>query len=66
MARYMREETTKIYRVVLLSKFGHKSYYGPYEFPQSAGYVKSYMTNHHSNIVDSWVESTEPAWERHG
>jgi hypothetical protein len=75
MARYMNEANAKIYRVVVIEKNhrdpeapGRKTIYGPYTAPQTAGFVKSYMTGgwFAKNVVDSWVEASEPVWERHG
>jgi hypothetical protein len=71
MARYMSNDATKLYRVVVLSKnlrdplaLARKTIYGPYEYKRSAGYVKSYMTTGwgRNNIVDSWIEESEPVW----
>jgi hypothetical protein len=73
VARYMSESSKKIYRVVILERAyldpntTIKTMYGPYERAQSAGFVKSYMTNGYwsrSRIVDAWVETAEPSWGR--
>ena len=74
MARYMGEDVTTLYRVVVLEKTYNgervvKSIYGPYSRSQTAGFVKAYMTNGYwsrDRIVDSWIETAEPVWERHG
>jgi len=73
MARYMSNDATKIYRVVVIEKnhrdpvaLGRKTVYGPYEYARSAGYVKSYMTGgwYAKNVVDSWIEESEPTWTK--
>lgn len=75
MARWMREDTKKLYRVVVLEKnhrdplaLARKTIYGPYEYARSAGFVKSYMINDRygwgTNVVDSWIEFSEPTWEK--
>lgn len=75
MARYMNTESNVIYRVVVVQKnyYGNeaKTIYGPYDRPSTAGFVKSYMTGpeggwKRERIVDSWIETSEPTWERHG
>ena len=69
MARMMGEDTTKLYRVVVVKKrtFGDFQYiYGPYEHKRTAGFVKSYMTSgwYPQNTGDSWIEVSEPVWEK--
>lgn len=69
MARYMNTESDVLYRVVVVGKTGHKTIYGPYDLARTAGFVKSYMTNDpwgYKHVQDSWIETSEPTWERHG
>lgn len=75
MARYMNTESNVIYRVVVIRR-NHldnpvKTIYGPYDRPSTAGFVKSYMTGatggwRRDRIIDSYIETSEPTWERHG
>lgn len=65
MARWMRDDTTKLYRVVVVERNGHKTYYGPYERKASAGWVRSYMTKgywHRDNPLEGWIEETQTQW----
>lgn len=69
MARMMGDETTKLYRVVVVHKrmYGSFQYiYGPYEHKRTAGFVKSYMTSgwNARSAEDSWIEVSEPTWEK--
>jgi hypothetical protein len=71
MARMMNGESTKLYRVVVVNERTHGDFqyiYGPYEHKRTAGFVKSYMTGgwYSRNVKDSWIEVSEPTWEKDG
>jgi hypothetical protein len=66
VARWMRADTKKLYRVVVVERNGLQTIYGPYEYKRSAGYVRSYMTKSWwgADTKDSWIEVSDPIWTK--
>ena len=72
MVRYMRQDSDKLFRVVVVEDYGRgpiKTIYGPYGRKNTAGFVKSYMATDWrgrplERVKDSWIEVAEPEWTK--